>query len=364
MKTKGLVRAAILAIASAFTPFCVANDMLSVSDMEQMNLASEEASLMDYTVDGTIPDGKWYAGSEFTAYRVHAPTGGVLTGSFSDTTAPGVATTAFRSSGIKNDAYAPRFWVGRNLGDKWAVQARYWHLESALDRYAPDPNPNIPNTGSNFASIYNVSSVELYTIDVEAVRKFTPGAWKIDGIFGARHASYNSYNSTHSFGVYTTGNFVNLLLANGSSFDGTGLTTGLTGRRAIGNTCASLFVSGRGSYMWGHTDSFARAAGTVASSPSAPLVGAATVTRANADATTNIAEMQIGVQWDFELRCIPASAFFRTGFECQYWKLNGPPTGGAGFGGTIGELTTNSFASADLGEARLFGAMFGCGLNW
>jgi hypothetical protein len=47
--------------------------------------------------------------------------------------------------------------------------------------------------------------------------------------------------------------------------------------------------------------------------------------------------------------------FFRTTFEYQNWSIHGLPTGGAGFGGTIGELTTNSFASAGIGRANLVG---------
>ena len=38
--------------------------------------------------------------------------------------------------------------------------------------------------------------------------------------------------------------------------------------------------------------------------------------------------------------------------------------GGAGFGGTIGELTTNSFASAGIGGAHLVGLSLGTGFTW
>jgi hypothetical protein len=64
------------------------------------------------------------------------------------------------------------------------------------------------------------------------------------------------------------------------------------------------------------------------------------------------------------LRFVPANAFFRTALEYQQWDIDGPPTGGAGFGGTIGELTTNSFASAGLGGANLVGLALGCGFTW
>jgi hypothetical protein len=119
----------------------------------------------------------------------------------------------------------------------------------------------------------------------------------------------------------------------------------------------------RGSYLGGHTTSFGRSDGTVASSPSAPLVGAATVTRADTDAELDIWEYQVGLQMDFPLRFVPANAFFRTALEYQKWDVDGPPTCG-GFGGTIGELTTNSFASAGIGGANLVGLAVGAGFTW
>jgi hypothetical protein len=38
--------------------------------------------------------------------------------------------------------------------------------------------------------------------------------------------------------------------------------------------------------------------------------------------------------------------------------------GGAGFGGTIDEITTNSFASANHGDAELVGFTVGTGFTW
>ena len=116
--------------------------------------------------------------------------------------------------------------------------------------------------------------------------------------------------------------------------------------------------------MGGFTNSFGRADGTVASSPSAPLVGAATVTRARAEAELDIIEYQVGMQWEFPLQSLPVTAFFRTAFEYQMWDIDGKPTGGAGFGGTIGEITTNSFASAGIGSANLAGLALATGFTW
>jgi hypothetical protein len=168
----------------------------------------------------------------------------------------------------------------------------------------------------------------------------------------------------HSFGVITTGNFVNLMLQNGSQFEGTGVTVSLTGRRRISDWPIYFFATLRGTNAYGQTDSFGRAAGVVVSNPSTPLAGAATVTRNNADARMEIIETQIGLDIEHQLRCCRAKTFFRVAGEYQYWELSGRPTGGAGFGGTIGDLTTNSFASAGLGDTRLIGLALSTGLTW
>jgi hypothetical protein len=125
-----------------------------------------------------------------------------------------------------------------------------------------------------------------------------------------------------------------------------------------------MFATMRGSALDGHTDSFGRADGTVASSPSAPLVGAATVRRNGADGRLYIYELETGAEFQYRLAQIPATFFFRTAYEMQNWDIDGKPTGGAGFGGTIGEITTNSFASAGLGGMIVQGVTVGTGLMW
>jgi hypothetical protein len=209
-----------------------------------------------------------------------------------------------------------------------------------------------------------VDRAHFRTADIELVRSFRPGRWKIDGTIGARHAHIGVDSDFLAFGVFTTGNFINLTLQNGFNFNGEGATSAFNVRRQIGNSPFSIFGSFRGSYLGGHTDSFGRSDGTVASSPSAPLVGAATVTRANADAELDIFEYQAGLQMDFALQRVPVNAFFRVAFEYQNWDVDAPPTGGAGFGGTIGEITTNSFASAGIGHAYLYGVALATGFTY
>lgn len=360
VKTPGLLSCALLAVC-----FISCASPTQAEEAQQLALLAEAEALdsMDCDSDDCCSDGPfWYAGTEvtFLGYRIRS--GGRITASFNDTGTPGVDLTLF-SDRAQDFGYAPRLWLGRQFGEKWGIQARYWNLTD-YHTGTPGSPPGTVNLPT-FSTETEVSHTRLYTIDIEGVRHFTPGKWKLDGTFGARHGSIGTDSNVTVFGVVTSGNFVNLLLANGANFHGTGMTTSLTGRRQIGDSAASLFLGVRASELWGRTDSFGRSAGAVADAPDSPLVGAATVTRNNAIAEATIAELQVGVQWDWELHVLPMNAFFRTTFEYQHWNVNAPPTGGAGFGGTIGNLTTNSFAAAaaDL-DANLYGLSIATGFTW
>lgn len=380
MRTKGLVGALIISLGcGASSPAADQPTPLpSVDNVPAAAVAAADQSAICYQVDDSCACGPdWrdiligstncchlYAGSELSAMQVHSHTGGRITASFSDTTAPGVSTIAFSEAGGVNDrAYAPRIWVGANLTDKWGVRGRYWTISDTVAHF-PTLNPNIPSTGSNFGTFEMTDHVEAWASDIEAVRTAQWGKWKADAFLGGRHAHYATDSDLLSFGVFTTGNFINLTLQNGCAFDGNGVTYGGSLRRQLGSTPIYLFGSARGSFLDGHSQSMGRADGTVASAPSSPLVGAATVRRTNADATMTIAEFQAGLEFDWPLQCVPANFFFRTCYEYQHWNFDGLPTGGAGFGGTIGEITTNSFASASLGSMLLSGFTIGTGLTW
>jgi hypothetical protein len=358
--TKDLVARATLALLLALPLTGWAEDVEFLSGLDEPS----PSSLCD-DCDGCCPHGGyWFAGVEATMLQAVVRTGGVITASFSDTTAPGVSTAAFvDGDGLDKFAFAPRIMIGRQINEKWGIVGRYWDL-SAASLHEPDLNPNIPSTGTNFATFEQEDSARLFSADLEAVRSFDRWGWKVDATAGVRAAHVDARSDFLAFGVFTTGNFINLTLQNGFEFDGVGPTTALIGRRQIGGSPFSLFLGGRYSYVEGFTESFGRSDGSVASSPSAPLVGAATVTRDGASGRARITEFQAGLQADYPLANLPASVFFRTAFEYQNWNIQGAPTGGAGFGGTIGELTTNSFASAGLGDAHLTGLSIAVGINW
>ena len=293
---------------------------------------------------------------------VNADTGGRITMSFNDNTTAGTEISFADGTGLDNFSYAPRLTLGRQINDKWAVAGRYFTLASNDNRF-PHLTPGTTPLPT-FGTYLEKDDARLYYIDIEAIRSAYIGKTKIDTSIGARHGSIDVDSELFGFGVITTGNFANINMSNGCAFDGTGLVGGIMFRRQLGDGPLSIFLGGRSSRMWGHSDSYGRSVGAVASSPSAPLVGAATVTRNNADSNLVINEFQLGLQFDFALRQLPATAFFRTAFEYQNWDINGPLTGGAGFGGTIGDLTTNSFASAGLGDTQLLGLALATGFSW
>jgi hypothetical protein len=307
----------------------------------------------------------WYSGAEFLFMGVNANSGGQVTASFSDTTAPGVATySILDGQGVTNFAAAPRLWIGRQMSDNWAVRASYFAVSSNETR-APHTNPAIPVAGTNFGTFTSWGDVDLSAVDLDLVRSFyMSDNWKLDAFVGARYASFDIASGVDSFGVFTTGNFVNVNLQNNCQFDGAGPTLGFSSRTRLWDSNLFLLWSGRGSRIYGQADMFARSAGTVASSPSAPLVGAATVTAPDITSTLDVIESQLGLQYEFQLIELPFNCFFRCACEFQYWNVINNEAGGAGFGGTIGELTTNSFATSGPGDAMLLGLSVATGFTW
>ncbi|WP_425619243.1 hypothetical protein NA78x_002981 [Anatilimnocola sp. NA78] len=303
----------------------------------------------------------WFTAIEMTCLAADIRTGGVANLSFDDSGTVGTDVTLRGARGVNDFGFAPRIVVGRSFGPDWGIQARYWHLTEQANRNPERPDvPQLPT----FGTYYDQGRAEMFAIDLEGIRTFRTGAWTIDATLGLRHGYMRADGTMHAFGVVTTGNFVNIILASGSDTRGTGYTASLMGRRAFNDSPFSLYLGGRVSQVFGENDSYGRSAGTVASSPSAPLVGAATVSRNNAVGHITIGEMQAGFQYERPIYDSPLNFFFRAGVEYQHWVAEGPPVGGAGFGGTIGDLTTNSFASANLSSAQLIGVTFGTGLTW
>lgn len=307
----------------------------------------------------------WYTGAEVVFLGVNAQSGGQVTLSYSDTTAPGVATAALVDGrGVADLGFAPRVWIGRQLGENWGLRGSFFSVSSEESRL-PQQNPVIPNTGTNFATFTSWGDAELTSVDLDIVRSFNwSGDFKLDVFGGARYSAFDVASGVDTFGVFTTGNFVNVNLQNNCQFDGIGPTLGFSSRTRLGSSSLFLLWSGRGSVLFGEADMFARAAGAVSSSPSAPLVGADTDSDLNAPSTLNIIESQLGVQYEFEFLNVPFNYFVRCAFEFQHWNVNNSEDSATGFGGTIGELTTNSTVTGGSGSATLIGLSVATGFTW
>ncbi len=103
----------------------------------------------------------------------------------------------------------------------------------------------------------------------------------------------------------------------------------------------SVFASSGWSYGEVAGSIGSSAGGMVISQPSFPLVGAATVLRQHD--LEQILGSSVGVGAEFKAS---DNFFVRGEYLRDTYVWNHAPTGGAGFGGTIGNLTTNSFASS------------------
>lgn len=325
-----------------------------------------------WSVPVSAEQGAWwqrihaYATAGVAGVKADPDTGGNVTMSFSDTTAPGVATLQMvGGNGHITQSNMPHGTVGLrfNLRENLNLGAELY--DSAFnDHWKGYPGLANPPSGSEFATETETGSIRLETTDLVATASYSLWHVTLEGLYGKRTGSFDAEGEIEAFGVFTTGNFVNVSMSNGSAFTGDGDVYGYGLSLKVPRTPFSLYTRYRKAELEGESDSFGRSVGTVASSPSAPLVGAATVTRDNARSSADIEDAEYGLQYDFEMTKSRYKSFVRLSYLKQKWELDGPPTGGAGFGGTIGELTTNAFAAAGLGNAELKGASLAVGVQF
>lgn len=316
-------------------------------------------------VEPSAPRSNWFVALEPLFLQTTSETGGRVNLTLNDSGTIGTDLSLRGADGIDDEAYSPRV----NFGWRWnhisggsaGLQARFFDLQNSV----AGPARLAPGTTAlqNFATTSETGSLELYTGDVEAAVAYSGWGFTLEGTFGTRSARFRTDGEVEVFGVFTPGNFVQLQFSNGSAFEGDGDVRGFSFAYRVPRVPVSFFVGRRTSTLEGESDSFGRAVGSVADSPDPPLIGAATVTRNNVEETElTIGETRYGIQADFGAPGARFRTFARVAYEKMKWELDGPPTGGAGFGGTIGNLTTNGFSSAGLGKAELKGWSLSIGM--
>jgi hypothetical protein len=290
-----------------------------------------------------------YAAIGTVQARARPDSGGTITATFNDSNTPAVDKSLRIEGGRNSSHYLPVGTVGARFnqfaGFTWGVELQGYSFSDTVQappRDAPGTTP-LPN----FATYRETGQFKMAGSDITATAGYSRWNLTAEGVVGWRNGSYFTRSELYYFGVFTTGNFINLNLSNGTSFKGDGLVYGLRLDYRIPRTPLRVLAGYRYSKLDGKTDAFGSVAGSIASSPSAPLVGAATVTRNDADAKGRIQDLEYGLRYDFT----PSDrigSFISLTHTGTTLKIRGQPTGGAGFGGTIGTLTTNSFAQAGM----------------
>jgi hypothetical protein len=329
------------------------------------SMLSSVPAFAEPRIEPSAPGSNFYIALEPMFLQTQSRTGGRVTLTLNDSGTPEVDQSLLGADGIDDEAYAPRILLGwkwnHALGVSGGVQARAFDLRD--DTFGPPTLAPGTTELPNFATESETNSLELYTGDLEGTLSYSRWGATVEGTYGRRAAHFRTSGEIETFGVFTTGNFVQIQFSNGSAFKGHGNVAGLAIAYRVPKYPVSVFIGRRTSRLEGESDSFGRSVGTVASSPSPPLVGAATVTRNDEDETElEIGETRYGLQADFGGDGSRFRPFARVTYEKMKWSLDGPPTGGAGFGGTIGTLTTNGFASAGLGGAEVKGWSLALGM--
>jgi hypothetical protein len=253
---------------------------------------------------------------------------------------------------------APRITLGVQ-GCCWGLVTRYWYASPWATGFVPGDPAIAP------AGVVSFDNFRAYTFDIEAQRRFFLGEWMGYGFFGARYAQVDNDRGLGATSLGLEDSVQTSTFAS-QQFGGTGITFGLWGLRPI--CCDSplkYFVANRYSFLWGNSSAASQTSASVMNDTD----GFATSTN-GALAGTNqgdlfIAEIQLGLQWDAQLRCFPGRAFVRTALEYQYWDANGGlNTSADSFASVAGGGSATASASAGDLLFSLIGFNLGAGITY
>ena len=294
---------------------------------------------------------------------------------FADFTTDTVRYSSTNDVDVDSFYLAPRVWIGVQ-GCKWGANLRYFHLNAAEAGYDPilgsngqwdGPDCGIPDFGYSSSN-----QLEAYAIDLEITRRVCLHDCAMLFSMGVRHASLSQDEMIAGAGLTDDSMVMGFANAHRES-RGTGLVFGWYGRRPIFPcSCVHWFYNARFSSVWGPTQTASETGVMLAvSDPDAGVIGnAGSVNNASTyvDDTMFIGEIQLGLEWMYGLRCLPANAFFRAAVEYQRWDGGRGFTAAGSFAGAEidDEPTTftEAFASATEPQLDLVGFTIGTGLTW
>lgn len=271
-------------------------------------------------------------------------------------TPTGGTASVYTSNGTDNLYASPRIWLGYQ-GDCWGAGIRYWNLSSSETSFTPF----IPGTSTVGSAGFD--RLDMQVLDFEATRRFYRGCNDLTFAIGFRHMEYENQNSVSATQVVGPDLFSGSAHAS-NDVNANGLTIALSGVRPVG--CSGkwgLFWSARGSVLWGDTTLGVQTFSSVVG----PGGSAASVNGALGTSSSEaifVGELQLGLQREYQLKCIPATAFVRGALEYQYWNSNGSgtatSTSGAARPSGVG-VANASTASLDM---DMIGFTMGAGIYW
>ena len=297
----------------------------------------------------------WFAQTEMTFMGVDSSTRGSAGLTLDTAATAGIEVVGASDGGYDDFTYAPRIVLGRQLSEDWAVAGRFWYLSDF------DSETQVPSVAAPIA-LGADSRIKMYTTDLEVIRSGQRGDWKLDGSAGVRHASLDVASSLSAAALFPAASFAQSNSSSSSSFDGTGLTSALVGRRQLGDSNAHLFASARGSILWGDAQAAATASSVAFDGGGVALDTQGAIGEGSTE--MSIAEFQIGIQWEYKLRRLPASAFFRTAFEYQYWDVDGDGSATVASAAIAPGTIASGAANAGGAEVDLYGLAIGTGFTW
>jgi hypothetical protein len=263
------------------------------------------------------------------------------------------------SSAELNGFYVtPRLTLGVQ-GECWGLQARYWRMDESHTGY--DIVSPQYNTG-----YFAQNSLKAETADLEVTRLFCLRETDFCASFGVRYAEMRRAEMLSATDLVNNEIFTGYARAQ-HNISGPGITGALIGKRPIGCKNFNLFCGLRASVVW--DNDLANETETnaiVLNRNNGHYANTSTYDRTTADSSVFIGELQVGGQWDFDLRCLRAKAFVRAAFEYQYWKdtNTGLAAGTSIVSADSRQLYGKAMAISSDSEVDLIGFNIATGLTW
>jgi hypothetical protein len=196
--------------------------------------------------------------------------------------------------------------------------------------------------------------------------------WSTQFTFGARYAQlqeslgFNQETLALNSNVLPDFDFYSGAAISNVSFSGEGLTTSISGLHPVGCCNLNFFYNFRTSLLFDDAANNSVQTWANYDSPVNGWAKAYNSAAVNGSSNLFIGELQVGCQWDVDLKCIPGHAFVRTSFEYQYWGMSSAGSAQAtSFVGPIsGQFRGTTMATSGNASVDLVGFNIATGITW